>query len=167
MTGIRTRKSQAEQGFSMIEMLMAAVILAIGILGVVMLQVMTIKATTGTRSLNAGVLLAERVLDQAEALGRNSLLCARTGTAPPLLTPDYFGTAPFTLNFAVDGVSQKTAADFFKVTVSPSSVNAAVPGLGGVALVTIKVEWVDSVTASNVKLTRNVTISRRFSYATS
>ena len=64
----------AQAGFSMIEMLMTAFILAIGILGLSMLQVMSLKASRGSRSLTTAVGVGEKVMDQVEMEGRLSWL---------------------------------------------------------------------------------------------
>ncbi len=58
----------------MVEMLMTAFILAVGIMGLTALQVMALKATRGSRSLGTAILVAEQVLDQAEREGRLSWL---------------------------------------------------------------------------------------------
>ena len=52
----RTRSGQA--GFSMIEMLMTAFVLAIGLLGLCMLQAMSLRASRGSRSLETAVQVA-------------------------------------------------------------------------------------------------------------
>jgi prepilin-type N-terminal cleavage/methylation domain-containing protein len=53
MDALPSRRLHAPQaGFSMVEMLMAALILAIGILGVTMMQLMAIRATRGSKNLH-------------------------------------------------------------------------------------------------------------------
>ena len=80
-----------QAGFSMVEMLMAAVILAIGILGLAMLQTYTFAAQRGNGSLGNAVQVAQQVLDQAEMVGRNSIMCSQSGMTQPAITATYFG----------------------------------------------------------------------------
>ena len=85
-TGHHPGSSAAQAGFSMVEMLMAAFIMAVGILGLSALQVMALKATRGSRSLSTAILVAEQVLDRAEMEGRLSWLnlTDRNATSPSL-----------------------------------------------------------------------------------
>ncbi len=168
------RASGGQGGFSMVEMLMAAFIMAIGLLGLALLQTMSLRATAGSKWATSAILVAERVLDQAEALGRNSLLCSRTGSTVPNLgatTYNYFGT-PSTQYYRNDGTTDAavTAANgFFTVTFTPAPTDVVVPvaGVGGIKMITVIVQWNEGVTASSAVVTRNVTLSRRISYATS
>jgi len=72
--GAAHRPQRLQAGFSMIEMLATAFIMAVGILGLTVLQTMALKATRGGRSLGTALLVAEQVLDQAEREGRLSWL---------------------------------------------------------------------------------------------
>jgi len=172
------RHRRQQSGFSIVELLMAAFILAIGILGLTMLQTMSVRSTTGAKGLTTAVLVAEQVMDEIEADGRNSLLYARS--TPPV-TPsadlkDFFtmasapitGTPSRTYNFA-GRISASDVLDsnpYFSVFIQPNvaaggGVVAPVPGLGGIAEMTVVVRWSE---VSNVF--RQVTISRRVAYAT-
>lgn len=64
---------------------MAAFILAVGILGLTLLQAMTLRSTRGSRCLGTAVLVAEQILDRAELEGRLSWLNLTAQTAA---TPD-------------------------------------------------------------------------------
>lgn len=171
---IRCRK-RSQAGFSMVEMLMAAFILAVGILGLTMLQTFSIRTASGSRGLSTAVLLAERVLDQIDADGRNSRLFAQSATVPtttaeftapiPARTFNYLGrpavgdpidaTPYFTVNVAA--VTDAT-------TGTPGVVDppAANPRFGGVAVMTVTVLWNENPAAPN----RQVVLSRRVAYAT-
>jgi prepilin-type N-terminal cleavage/methylation domain-containing protein len=70
----RTPFRARQSGFSMVEMLMTAFILAIGLLGLCMLQTMSLRASRGSRSLTTAVQVAGAVLDQVEMEGRLSWL---------------------------------------------------------------------------------------------
>ncbi|MBP1628586.1 MAG: hypothetical protein H6Q00_3061 [Holophagaceae bacterium] len=65
---------KGEAGFSLVEMLMAAFIMAIGLLGLTMLQVMSIRGAQGGKSLSIAVGLAEQVMDKVEVEGRATYL---------------------------------------------------------------------------------------------
>jgi prepilin-type N-terminal cleavage/methylation domain-containing protein len=70
----RPRACSSQAGFSMIEMLMTAFILAIGLLGLCMLQTMSLRASRGGASLTTAVHVANTVMDQVEMEGRLSWL---------------------------------------------------------------------------------------------
>lgn len=72
MTDFRTtlRRRQGQAGFTLVELLVTAFILGVGILGLSLLQVMSIKASRGGRSLSTASLVAEKVMDQVELEGR-------------------------------------------------------------------------------------------------
>jgi len=155
-----------QSGFSMIEMLVAAFIMAIGILGLTLLQTMAMRTRGGTKSMTSAILVAERVLDQAEALGRNSLLCSRTSSTVPVLTPNYFGAGNLTQYFDYDGTSNP-AASYYTVTITPTDQVVPVAGVGGIKTLQVTVQWSEEVNASKVAINRNITLSRRIPYATS
>jgi hypothetical protein len=58
----------------MVEMLVAAFILAIGILGIVMLQAMSLRAARGSSNMGTAARIAGQIVDQAELEGRLSRL---------------------------------------------------------------------------------------------
>jgi type IV pilus assembly protein PilV len=155
-----------QSGFSMVEMLMAAFILAIGLLGLAMLQAMSLRSTTGSKSVTSGILVAERVLDQAQALGRNSLLCSRTGSTVPTLSPNYFGASVPTQYYDYNG-TYNAASSYYTVTITPADVVAAVSGVGGIKLLTVTVSWNEVGNGTGGVISRNVTLSRRIPYANS
>ena len=67
MRSLRTRTGRPPQGgFSMVEMLMTAFVMAIGILGLAMLQAMSLKASRGTRSMTTAIQVGEGVMDRIE-----------------------------------------------------------------------------------------------------
>jgi prepilin-type N-terminal cleavage/methylation domain-containing protein len=70
----RPRARAAQAGFSMVEMLMTAFVLAIGLLGLCLLQTMSLRGSRGSRSLMTAVHVAEGVMDEVEMEGRLSWL---------------------------------------------------------------------------------------------
>lgn len=179
----RGEESRRQAGFSMIEMLMAAFILAIGILGLTALQTMSVKAATGSRGLNTAVLVAERVMDEIEANGRNCLLYVQSAVPGDPVTAhlsDVF-TSPSrvppaapnrTYNFAgrINAADPVDPNPYFSLYIQPDitvgaahpGVVAPVAGLGGIANMTVVVQWTETAGAAP----RQVALSRRVSYAT-
>jgi len=71
MSTRRTRRLfKAQQGFTMVEMLMTAFILAVGIMGLSLLQVMSLKGARGGKSLSTAVQVGDAVMDRIEQEGR-------------------------------------------------------------------------------------------------
>lgn len=173
--------TRAQRGFSMVEMLMAAFVLAIGILGLSMLQTMSLRSTTSSRGLNTAVLVAERVLDEIEANGRNSQLYVR---AQPTMNPVTAGlTAVFTTPAVAPPAAPSRTYNFagrlatgdpidptpyFRVYIQPQiaagdpGVVVPVPGLGGVANMVVMIQWLEDGSG----VARQVVLSRRVAYAT-
>ena len=176
---LRFRRGQAgfsptgEAGFSLVEMLAAAVILGIGVLGLALLQTYTFAAKHGNDSLTTGVQVAQAVLDQAEMVGRNSIMCSQSSIAPPAVTTTWFGANPLTLYYNYSG-QKVTANPYFTAKVTSvlttggaNGVVTPVAKFGGIGLVTVTVTWTEALSAKNAAVTRNVTLNRRINYATS
>lgn len=168
----RMRKSQA--GFSLMEMLMVALIMGIGLLGVASLQTVAIKATNGSANLATAAQIANRIMDQVEEEGRLCWLnqtasgVIATGTEPPNL---YYlsHTPPFTLaaqGFDITGsaLPAGTAHPIFQAVVSGTAVTTAGATVGKLVDVNVTVTFTDSVQGSRT-LTRTLTLSRRIIYA--
>ncbi|WP_052572625.1 type IV pilus modification PilV family protein [Holophaga foetida] len=93
-----------EAGFSLVEMLMAAFIMAIGLLGLTMLQVMSIRGAQGGKSLSIAVGLAEQIMDQVEVEGRATYLNANF--------TDY--SSPTPLN-GLKYITEDTVTDYYRI----------------------------------------------------
>jgi Tfp pilus assembly protein PilV len=170
LTTTHWRRRTREAGFSMVEMLVAAFIMAIGILGLTMLQTYAIRAQTESRSTEQAVMIGMRVLDQAEMLGRNSIYCSRIQVSPPALNPNYFGAASFNQYYDASG-APVAGSGFYTVVVTPSAAGsglvAPVTGIGGLAMVTVTVSWKEPIAGVNQTTDRRITLNRRINYATS
>ena len=170
----------AQAGFSMVEMLMAAFILAIGILGLATLQAMTLKVTRGGHSLTNAVGAADAIMDQIELEGRLSWLNATSSSAAtitPLTTLKYVGKGTQYLGFKE---SLNTTTNLVTLTPATTTPQASKPALAGnlryVATITegtataagtgqesnytILVQFQDDVNRSGTAVVRAVTISR-------
>ena len=158
----------------MIEMLMAAFILAIGILGLAMLQTYTFRVQGGSASQGKAIYIGQDMLEQAEIIGRNSIILSRAGTKPPVPTSNPFGTTSVvqTYNYSgqpiTSGTAYFTGTSTATTTVATSNpgVVAPIKGLGGIAIVTVVVTWSEATNASKTAINRSVTLTRRIGYAT-
>ena len=150
----------------MIEMLIAAAIMAIGLLGLCMLQTFVLRSRAGSSNQAVAIQVAEQVLDQAENIGRNSVFCSHNGYTVPVAATNYFSGTAVALTYTSTGLPGAPA--FFTATCTATTAPAAGTGvvtpvaqIGGVALVQVVVTWTE--TAGNP---RNVTLTRQIQYAT-
>lgn len=167
----------SQGGFSMVEMLMTAFIMAIGILGLTALQVMSLKAGRGSRSLTTAVLVGEDVMDRAEMEGRLSWLnITDTNRAAPSLAdiPSLrYVTIPVgtplveTFN-SKGGVPNPASLDpaeqvpFF--TVTTSRVPFAAAATGRLSDISVQIQFTDAVDQTNAPLVRTITLTRRIAH---
>lgn len=96
-------------GFSMVEFLIAAFIMAIGILGLTTLLMINIRQSATSRSRSTATYIAQSVLQQAQIEGQHSYF-AKINNFTPTLTP-VFTTSPGTAinetiigGFNIDGI---------------------------------------------------------------
>jgi prepilin-type N-terminal cleavage/methylation domain-containing protein len=163
-----------QAGFSMVEMLMAAFILAIGILGLSMLQVMSMRASRGSRSLTTAVQVAELMLDQVESEGRLSwlnVIDTEQSVPTPLPALQYVNQAgpvirTFTIKGRIPDASSTDPADvmpFFTATLTRSAAPVATGATQSVHDFSVNVSFADTVEAgsSATIVQRNVVLRRR------
>jgi hypothetical protein len=154
----------------MVEMLMAAFILSIGILGISMLQIMSMKSSRGGQSLSTATHIAEQVMDQIELEGRLTLLNITSSnySAPPAITGLQFVgvAAPPNRQYNIQGQAPEPSATdpklrdpFFTVNVVQNAVAAGAQGAAQDAVVTVT--WTDTVDAANTAIQRRMTLTRR------
>lgn len=161
-----------EAGFTMVELLIAAAILAVGILGLTMLQTFALSSGGGSANQMVAIQVAEQVLDQVENVGRNSVFCTHNNFTVPAPAPNYWG-GPITQTFTNAGTAGAPA--FYTAVITPiTAAGAANPGvvnpiqgIGGVAQVKVVVSWSEQLKATGALSTRSVTLYRRIGYATS
>lgn len=167
--GARSR----EAGFSMVEMLMTAFILAVGLLGLCMLQTMSLRASQGGTNLSTAVHVANAVMEQVELEGRMSWLNQTTaaGTVTALPYAYYMGLAVggnLTQHFNVHGdVSLASSSDpsissqLFTVTTTRLQDVGAAAGSGQLSDYLVKVQFAESTTATGTAVQRTVMLTRR------
>jgi Tfp pilus assembly protein PilV len=157
----------------MVEMLMTAFIMAVGILGLTMLLVMSLKGSRGGRSLSTAVLVAEHVMDRAEMEGRLSWLNV-TDTSfgapsladfnPPLryITIPVGGNQPDTFNVNGDWVAAADPTAYFRVRTVRAAF--APDATGALSDFTVQVQFSDQVDPANAPIVRTVTLTRRIAH---
>ena len=172
----RPRACSSQAGFSMIEMLMTAFILAIGLLGLCMLQTMSLRASRGSTSLTTAVHVADAVMDQVELEGRISWLnlTGSSGAVAALPNLVYIpltaGGAPLAQTFNVDGTVTNLAVGnpvvssaLFKVnTYRVDDLGPVNATAGQVSDYMVKVQFADNENgAGTATVNRTVMVTRR------
>jgi prepilin-type N-terminal cleavage/methylation domain-containing protein len=161
-----------QAGFSMVEMLMAAFILAIGVLGLSMLQVMSARSTTGSRMQTLAIGVGQNILESIDAEARQQRLFRTidpASTAPAL--SNYFVTAaqPVTATYSVYGTPVNLAstdplekvAIFTATSTCTKDATGASAASGGVYSFVVVVNFVDGVNSSGTAATRTQTFRRK------
>lgn len=171
--------SRPQAGFSMVEMLMTAFILAVGVLGLTMLQTMSIRASRGGKSLSSAVMVAEHVMDRAEMEGRLSWLnttdtertaISTTADLPGLKYVALAADTPLVEYFNPKG-SPTNASDPDPIvqisyyTVTTTRVAAAAAATGRVSDFTVQVQYYDTVDNNNAPVVRTLALTRRIIHA--
>ena len=162
-----------QQGFSMIELLMTAFVLSIGLLGLCMLQTMSLRASRGGQSLTTAVHVAEAVMDQVELEGRMSWLnkteyslLAQPGALPaPFYLTLAAGSGGGVINqtFNIQGYPPTTSTNpavsnpFFQVTTTRVDDVGAAGGSGQLSDFRVAVVFNDSANG----VPRQVIVTRR------
>jgi type IV pilus modification protein PilV len=111
----KLRSRHHADGFSMVEFLVAAVIISVGLLGLISLQVMSVRQATAGRGRTTAAYIADFILQSAQTEGQYyysakingytpALTAAFTATPGTALAGQVFG------GFNVDGVQVTTAA---------------------------------------------------------
>jgi len=166
-------------GFSMIELLVATFVLAIGILGLAMLQTMALRASKGSGNLGAAVRIAEQVMNQVELEGRLSWLNITDGnqnlSSPGAglsfefkyikmegaVEPEYFNPRGEPINES-DQDDPIAAMKFFTViTEKLPRKNESVGAVGHMSDFNVRVEFTESLGSNKQPITRKFNLTRR------
>jgi prepilin-type N-terminal cleavage/methylation domain-containing protein len=166
-----TSSFSGQRGFSMIEMLMTTFILAIGLLGLCMLQTMSLRAGRGSTSLSTAVKVAEGVMDEVEQQGRLSWLniasTGYTGLSVPTGSVNYIAipansqSAP--LYFDTQGIQVTSQSLITVIIYHPDEVGTN-GGAGFLGDYNVVATFSDTVNGSGTPVQRTVSITRRIAH---
>lgn len=167
----RIAKARRRQsGFSMVEMLMAAFIMSIGLLGLAMLQTMSIRNASGSRMQTLAIGVGQNILETIDAEARQQRAfrtLAPASTAPTLSS--YFTASPVTASYSIYGtqvnVSSSDALDRMAVFSTTTSGAADVTGTsatsGSLYTFNVVVVFQDTVGSGGTAITRSMTFRRK------
>jgi len=178
LTTKQLRRGRA--GFSLLEMLAAAFIMAIGVLGILMLQAIALRATRGTSNLGTATRIAGQIIDQAEMEGRLSRLNITDGNRATASLSDL---ASFELKYIKLGTDEQLVEEynvkgslvdsgspdplvstpFFTVATRRESIDTSgeASPVGAISDFQVRVTFSDEVGANKQKVTRIFNLSRR------
>ena len=174
MQAQRRKSLRGQRGFSLVEMLVTAFILAIGVMGLTLLQVMSLRGARGGRSLATAIQVGEAVMDRIEMEGRLTWLNI---TANQYTTVSTLSNLSFVnktslatpLTFNIKGQTPVTNSPdpaesnaFYSVTMRRDPVSTVAGGTGSISDFTVTVAFADVVNpTTNAPITRTVTLTRR------
>jgi len=169
----RIPRRRAESGFSLVELLVAAFIMAVGLLGLAALETVSLKSNTRARGYNTAVLVASHVLDSAEAQARQTLQTQTYGGSVTTTTypNNYFGAGAVVEQFTYRGAHldanstdpvNKTA--YFTATTTSANAGSYSGSVGTLAVVTTVVTFREALANSGPLVTRTVTLTRNISH---
>lgn len=177
------RQRRFQRGFSMVELLVAAFVLGVGILGLTLLQVAAIRVNTSSSNTSRALAIADRTLETTAMEGRRSMLWKTEGRTPASSSYTYVGstgTVPryVTLSgksFTDESAAKATGELVFTVKVTPSetidaqaTVDGASTILGRSTIFTVEVSYIDLVvnkSGTQTSVPRYVRLARRVSHA--
>lgn len=141
------KQRSAQSGFSMVELLVAIVILAIALLGLAELQVSAIKTNAQSDSISVADALGQKVVEEIAAMSAEDALF-ETSTA----SPQTWSGSPFTIDGAgVYNVTYEVAADY-----------ETVDGLSRITIYVASADAISSVLGKRVRSMQAVTFKRSF-----
>ena len=132
----------SQSGFSLVELLVAIVILAIGLLGLAQLQITAIKTNSQSFTSTAASVLAQRVLEQISSIPPDDSLFNGPGNGtwsrPPITSPvTLSGGGTYNITYDVEPVdsdndpsTNNDITNLYKVTVTVSSTRELSTVLG-------------------------------------
>ena len=158
-----------QKGFSMVEMLMAAFILAIGLLGLSMLQVMSVRSNAGSRMQTLAIGVGQNILETIDAEARQQRLFRTLDPSNTTSLTSYFGAPAINGTYSIYGTPVNTGSSdpLEQATVFTTTSNCTQDVTGGSAVsgrvysFTIVVSFVDGINSSGAAHARTQTFRRK------
>ncbi len=123
---LRTRSARAQHGFTLVEILVAIVVLSFGVLGVVGMQAAALQSNRSARNQSTAVALGRELADLMR--GNKDVALATSTTANPYLIANYTGTAPtITANCFTGACATTKDVASFDMDLWLARVKAALP----------------------------------------
>lgn len=152
---------RTQLGLSLVEVMIAMVVLAVGLLGLMTLQVMSLRGNAASRGRETATQLAKALLDQVQAEAQTQQLNTAYGLPLPkdfVATFNQAGTATGTLYYDQTGhaVASATGAPF---TATWNRL-AAKGGTPGTAEYRVEVAWAFETGPGGTPVRRTVSMDR-------
>ncbi len=175
----RLRPRETSKGFSLIEFLMVAVILGIGLLGLAALTTTAMRSYGGSRSRDAAVALSGSVLDRLSLDGRLSAQLRGIGSAIPATAlvanavegavNPYADPATALGTFDLEGLPSATNQVFTVnwVRRATKSITPVASSQSAVSEVVVNVQWNEAVRkadGTSIAQPRYISVSRFIRY---
>ncbi len=125
-THSRKSLAGAERGFTLVEVLVAIVVLSFGVLGVVGMQAAALQSNRSARNQSTAVALGRELADLMR--GNKDVALATSSASNPYLIANYTGTAPtISVNCFTGACATATAVAQFDMNQWLARVSAALP----------------------------------------
>ena len=123
---LRTSSARAQHGFTLVEILVAIVVLSFGVLGVVGMQAAALQSNRSARNQSTAVALGRELADMMR--GNKDVALATSAASNPYLIANYTGTAPtISVNCFTGACATATAVAQFDMNQWLARVSAALP----------------------------------------
>lgn len=168
---IRPRRSEA--GLSLVEFLVAAFILAIGLLGLALLQAFSLRVTAQEVGNNRAALIAEGLLDEIQAKARTRNLQAQVesqvdpAAAGDPVAPLFTGGASVCYYSAEGARLGGESGAYYRVALRRTALSEAAMPLPGLSRFEVEVTYTADVVGAQgatKPITRTVLLSRKVSH---
>lgn len=165
-SAVRRTVRPEESGLSLIEFLVAAFVLAIGILGLTMLQAFSLRVTGQEVGNNRAALVAEGVLDEIQARARARNVQAQVESVVPNDT--LFTGAASSRSYSQTGeLLPNDTGRFYTVAIRRTVLSAPAVPLPGLSRFEVEVTYTADVVGppgAPKSITRTVLLSRKVSH---